>query len=163
MNRTLREQAREHGLCDKWYKEWDVNGDKQYLLDLYKKGLDFSLKQDWFSYDLIKANFPHELLLGNGIFLDHQVYGENMQTAIVLGSSDGELKYEGFVVGNVYARHTSKLSISVSDGAKVFIDCRDDCKVSVTCDGYSKVFVYHHGGEVFTEGNVTVREKEEIL
>ena len=159
LNSTLRSQARELGLCDEWYKNWKKKESMQKLIEKYLKGIDFCIKHDYPSLDFTRENFPKDILNTNGIFLDNEVDATNIQKAVLLGDSRGSLSYSGQISGDIYIRHHSDVVIQAKEGAKLFVEIYDQCNVMVTADEYSKVFVYQHGGNVYAEGNVTIRNK----
>lgn len=159
LNKVLKTQARGLGLCDKWYEEWGKNETKQELLEKYLRGIGFCIKHDFPSLDFARENFPQQIRNQYGIFLDDHVDASNIQKAVLLGKSKGALFYNAMRSCDIYVRHTSEVEVSATDGAKVFIETYDDCKVIVRADKYSRVFVYKHGGNIVTEGNVNVRDK----
>lgn len=159
LNKMLRDRARELGLCDKWYKEWDKKSTRQELIEKYIKGIDFCIKHDYPNLDFAREYFPKNQLVQNGIFLDGKVEGCNIKTAVLLGNSNGNLKYEGQKAGDVYVRHQSDVVITAEGGARVFVEVYDDSKVIAKTDETSKIFVYYHGGEVQSDGFVLVRDK----
>ena len=159
LNIVLRNRARDLGLCDKWYEEWDLNSPKELLIEKYIKGIDFCIKNDYPKLDFIKAVVPGQILADNGIFADSSVVRSNMKTAVLLGKSNGIIRYDGLGMGNVYLRHQSELTLEVSGGARVFVEVYDDCRLNVVATGMAKVFVYWHGGKVNASGNVTIRDK----
>lgn len=159
LNTTLRDQARELGLCDEWYKGWKSNETQQELIDRYYKGIDFCIKHDYPRLEFIKKTFPKSLLLENGLFVDENFDASNLRRSVLLGCSKGEMIFYGNISSNVYVRHQSIVNITATDGAKVFVETYEDCKVNVFADEYSKVFVYKHGGEVSHKGNVVVRNR----
>lgn len=159
LNRMLRDRARMLGLCDQWYDGWEKKETKQQLIEKYLRGIDFCIKHDYPNLDFIKANFPKDLLIVNGIFVDENVDASNLKTAVLLGQSKGGIIYNWQRCGNIYLRHNSDLTIEVTDGARVFIEIYEDSHLKVSADNYSKAFVYQHGGTVEAEGNVTVRDK----
>ena len=159
LNNVLREQARNLGLCDKWYDGWDKESSEQDLIDKYLKGIDFCIKHDYPALSFIKEHFSKDRLMMNGIFVGDIVDTSNVQTVILLGDSSGVARYDGLHAGNVYVRHTSQLTIEASGGSRVFVEAWENCKLHVVSTGASKVFVYWHGGEVTKQGNVTIRDK----
>ena len=44
-------------------------------------------------------------------------------------------------------------------GARVFVEIYDGAQLHASADEQSKVFVYDHGGNIETHGNVTIRDK----
>ena len=159
LNKELRNQARSLGLCDEWYKEWQKNESKQDLIRKYIRGIDFCIMHDYPSLDFARKNFDRRLLCDNGIFLDVMINDKNIPKAILLGNTVGALFYSDDYVGNVYVRHVSNVSIIAKGASKVFVETYENCIVSVKASEEAKVFVYHHSGEISTEGNVVIRER----
>lgn len=159
LNKALRDRARELGLCDKWYKEWDKKSTRQELIEKYIKGIDFCIQHDFPNLDFAREYFPNNQLVQNGIFLDDSVDAYNLKTAVLLGGSKGEIRYDGQRAGDVYVRHQSEVVITAEGGARVFVEVYDNCKVFAKADETSKIFVYYHGGDIQSEGSVLVRDK----
>lgn len=159
LNIVLRERARELGLCDQWYNDWDKESTKQELIDKYLKGIDFCIKHNYPKPAFIKEHFEEKLLLKNNIFLDNTINDSNLSKVVLLGESKGALRYNGVHTGDVYVRHNSNLTIEVTDVAKVFVEAYENCNIRIVAIGDSKVFVYWHGGTIEYEGNVTIRDK----
>lgn len=162
LNKVLRDRARVLGLCDQWYDGWDKEETKQELIDKYLKGIDFCIEHDYPRLEFIKAYFPKTLLEKNGIFLDEVFSCGNTasyKTVVALGKSKGMMWYIGPVSRSVYARHNSEVTVKATDGARVFVEAWENSRVRAMADDESKVFVYWHGGEVTSEGNVVVRDK----
>jgi len=159
LNDVLRSRARQLGLCDEWYNGWGKKENRQQLIEKYLRGIDFCIKHDYPTLAFIKSEFPNDLLLGNGIFVDEDVDATNLRKAVALGQSKGEIRYDGLAVGAVYVRHQSEITITATDGAKVFVETYENCKLKASADEYSRIFVYQYGGEVSHDGNVVVRNK----
>lgn len=152
--------ARKNGLCDEWFGKWREDMDDDELLNMYVKGIDFSIEKDWVSNDFAKENFDADTLAEHGIFIDRKELVErNLPNLILNGTSEGRVDYDHFNVGNVYARHGSRVKVIVWDFAKVFIEMYDDAEVDVVNYSNNRVFVYKHGGKVTCEGDVLVRKK----
>lgn len=115
--------ARDSGLCDLWYSKWRDSTDIDKLLDMYVRGFDFCVENDYPPLDFIRENFRLDDLHRHHIYLDEDVdiAKGSSDTYIFLGNCTGEIHFSGFAVSNVYIRHKSSINI--------------------TCDGYSKVFV----------------------
>lgn len=159
LNKTLKTQARSLGLCDEWYDAWKKNESMQELIEKYLRGIDFCIKHDYPSLDFARANFTKDILVKNGIFLDDYVDAHNVQKLVLLGESKGIVFYNESHSGEIYIRHQSELEVVATEGTKIFIETYEQCKLRVTTDRFSKVFVYRHGGEVKAEGNVIIRNK----
>lgn len=160
LNRIVRNKAIENGLCSDWQNNvWNRELSVREMLQIYVKGIDFSIKNDWLDNEFIKANADRDLLRECGIFIDEKVNEENVTTAVVMGKSSGSICYDGMMVGSVYVRHGSELEITASDGARVFVEVHDNAKIHAVADDESKIFVYLHGGHATREGNVTFRDR----
>ena len=158
-NILLRRRARDLGLCDQWYDEWDIETPQEVLIEKYIKGIDFCIKNDYPKLDFIKAYVSSKMLAKHGVFVDGNIVESNAHIAVLLGKSNGIIRYNGLSTGNVYIRHESELTIEATDMAKVFVETYEGCKLKAVATGNSKIFVYWHGGDVNVSGNVTVRDK----
>ena len=159
LNNLLRNKARQLGLCDQWYKDWNDNETMQQLLEKYLRGIDFCIKHDYPRLEFVREVFPKDILSKNGIFLDSCIDACNLSAGVALGNSMGRFRYIGTSTGTVYVRHSSEVTIEVSGGSKVFIEAYDHCIVRVVADKYSKAFVYWHGGMIYYGDNVIIRDK----
>ena len=159
MNALLRKRARDLGLCDKWYKEWDKNETRQELINKYLKGIDFCIEHDYPSVEFIRHNFPKAQLQKNGVFLDDNVEKSNLSNIVLLSDTKAVLNYDGMSVGNVYVRHRAYVDITSSGDARVFVETYENCNVKANAQENSKIFIYTHGGSVSSSGNVIVRDK----
>lgn len=156
----LRNMARSSGLCDEWFKQWRDDLSDDDLLNLYVRGIDFSIDKEWIANDVAKNLFDKQTLNKHGIYIDDdEVSGMNFPNVILNGNCNGNISYDKFSVGNIYVRHDSKIKITVSDFARCFIETYDNSSTEVVNYSNNKVFVYHHGGAIVTTGNVVVREK----
>lgn len=96
----------------------------------------------------------------NSIYVDDEIDVRGGETTVVLGKSNGDITYDGMVVGDVYIRHQSSIYVKVSGKAHVTISVFDDAEVFVFTDKASKVFVYQYGGKVNKfDDNVIVRDR----
>ena len=159
LNNLLKRRARELGLCDQWYDDWGDKDSMQQLLEKYLRGIDFCIKHDYPKLEFARKVFPKDILMANGIFLDSSIDASNLVTAVALGESIGILRYHTSRTGNIYVRHHANVRIEVDENSKVFVEAYDNCRVHVVAKGFSKAFVYWHGGEITYEGNVTIRDK----
>ena len=163
LNKALRVRARELGLCDKWYRGWDMHSTKQELIEKYLEGIDFCIQHDYPKLEFIREFFPKNLLERNGVYLDEEISDTQRRPTqpivVMLGKSKGELRYNSGCVANIYLRHQSEATIEAADGARVFVEVYENAKLIAKCDDFSKLFVYQHGGEVTADENVKVRDK----
>ena len=145
LNKVLRTKAIEAGLCDDWQNNiWNRDLSLDELLTIYIRGIDFSLKQEWFDYDFIKEEFPADILHRHNIYLDEYIsIGDaSSGTWVFIGNCEGEITFKDFSVGTLYLRHNSRIKVVTKDMAKVFISLYDESEVDVEQLEYSTAKVY---------------------
>lgn len=149
LNITLREMARESGLCDEWYGNWKDDDTIDDCLERYVRGFDFSVKNDWPSLDFCREHFSPrlELLHNHNIFLDEEVYMyAESGHYVFLGSCSGVLRVSGMKAVTVYCRHDSHVNVWSVDGARVFVSHYDTSGGNCYSDEWSRINVYDRGG-----------------
>lgn len=157
----LKFMARGAGLCDQWFGEWgEPNTDE--LIDKFTRGIDFAIKHNFPTNEYIHEHFDTSTLRRHGVYVDDVVCVENKPFVVTQGKSVGALQFNNLAVSSVYARHDSNLTIRAIGGSKVFLRVYDNARVRVYASPSSKVFVYRYGGEIETDGNVIVRERNFI-
>lgn len=133
----LKSEAVERDLCAQWTAEWADDSSQQELIEKYKRGLDFIIKQgEWPSNGFIKANFDRDLLNANLIFVDEYVDIDMAQSGIYVlnGDCHGRLSFAPWAAATVYLRHNSKVTIAASDFAKVFVRLYDRAEAETESD-----------------------------
>ena len=131
----LKNEAVERNLCAQWTTEWADDSDQQTLIDKYKRGLDFIIKQgEWPTNEFIKANFDRELLHKNLIFVDEDIDMECAPSGIYVlnGECSGKLWFGEWAAATVFVRHDSKVRIEADRFAKIFVRLYDNADVE--CD-----------------------------
>lgn len=160
--KELAKQAKAKGICQEWHKELKELTDKRAMVDMYIRGIDFCLSNDYPSNDYIRANFKG-VMEEKGVFLDEKVNLENFRYCVALGKTQGEVRVAGYKVCEVFVKHQSALHIIAEDNAFVEIDMFDDAVVSVVSSGKAKVHINRYGGTLTTceqgEGAIKVVEK----
>ena len=135
LSETLKREAVERKLCAQWTEEWADNSDQQTLIDKYKRGIDFVLKQgSWPANEFIKANFDHDLLNANLIFVDEHVDLEYAPSGVYIlnGECSGRLWFGQWAAATIFVRHNSKVRIEADRFAKIFVRVYDNAEVK--CD-----------------------------
>lgn len=154
--KELAKQAKSKGICNDWHKQLKSLTDKRAMVDMYIRGIDFCLSNDYPSNDYIRANFKG-VMEEKGVFLDDKISLVNFRYCVALGTTQGEVKTTGYKVCEVFAKHESNLNIIVEDNAFVEIDMFDNSVVSVTSSGKAKVHINRYGG------TLTFDEREESI
>lgn len=136
LNSELRSQAINLGLCKQWQSLWTSDFDKDELIDMYKRGIDFSIANDWPSREFIRNNFSTLKLAKNGVYLDQRLDFKDGNALghgiyVLLGDSSGTLKFDDWVAATVYLRHDSKVKILAGEHAKIFVRLYGNANVTV--------------------------------
>lgn len=164
MEQTLsdicKEKAVSLGLCNQWQQEWEDNSSKEVLIEKYLRGIDFCMKHNYPSVDFIKEKFG-DTINAFGIYVDTDALIVNKHMTVLLGNSNARVSMQG-VVGEIYVRHQTNMSLVATNYAKVWVNALDFTKVRIYCDKTSKVFVHNYGdAEIETRGeNISVKEQK---
>lgn len=162
VTKHLAKVARANGICTPWLNELKTTNDKDALVDMYVRGLDFCIAHDYPSNDFIREHFKG-IMEKHGVFLDDAIDLQNQCKCIALGETTGRVVADGYSVVEVWAKHQSSLNIVARDNAFVMVDVYDDAVVNVLANDRAKVCVNRHGGKVLhnttDDAVVKIREK----
>lgn len=140
LNRYLRSRAVSYGMCADWQRRWDRVLSYDELLAMFVESFDFSVLHDWLDYRVCKTAFPSAALHARNIYIDERVeLSCSHGYYIFLGCCDATLSVDGFQAVTVYVRHSSRVVVHATGGARVFITEYDGGESSFTADSISKV------------------------
>lgn len=148
MNKTAKNLAREakkKGICEDWHRELSQLTDKEDMVRMYIRGIDFCISNNYPSHDYMRANFKG-VMEKFGVFLDDKIDEVNSKIAVCHGTTSGSLTYYGYAVGEVIIKDRSEITINASDNAFVMVDVFDDAIVDVIASGDAKVCVNRYAG-----------------
>ncbi len=149
LNKKLAYAAQKKGICEDWFNDLLQTEDKARLIQMYLSGIDFCLSKEYPSLDFIRENFVG-VMEGYGVFLDETIKTENYRHVVALGRCEGLAEYTGFEVGQVFAKHESKLTVKASGNAFVMVDVFDSTTVEIIASDNAKICVNHYGGNLTT-------------
>lgn len=152
LNKELAHAAKKKGICEDWFNDLLNTEDKGRLIQMYLKGIDFCLSNEYPSLSFIRENFVGAME-PYGIFLDEEIKAENSRHVVALGNCTGTANYSGFEVGQVFAKHNAKLTVTAKDSSFVMIDVFDNSEVDVIASDNAKICVNHYGGRVTTQSS----------
>ncbi len=160
--KELAKQAKKKGICEEWYNQLKSLNDKDAMADMYLRGIDFCLRNDYPSNDFIQKHFG-DVAPKHGVFVDAAVDVTNRPKCVCLGACSGRVKVDGFNVCEVFVKHDSELNIIVKDNAFVMVDIFDNANVMIHAYDRAKVCVKRYGGNVIDnaadDAVVKLREK----
>lgn len=150
--KELAKEAKRKGICKEWYGELRKLGDdKRAMLQMYIKGIDFCLKNDFPSNEYIQANF-RGVMEDFGVFLDNPTLNvTNFSKVVSLGKTEGIVTTTGFHVCEMFVKHQSDITIEAKDNAFIVVDVFDDTRLTIHAYDEAKVCVNRYGGTVSTE------------
>lgn len=147
LSKELARQAKAKGICTPWHNELLNLQNKEAMVEMYLKGIDFCLANDYPQNDFIREHFKG-VMEKQGVFLDDDIKVENMPKCVCLGKTCGRIEVKGYEVCEIFVKHNSKLNVVAKDNAFVMIDIYDDAVISVYASNRAKVCVNHHGGSI---------------
>jgi hypothetical protein len=151
LNKELAKEARAKGICKEWYDHLQHTEDKYALIQMFLKGIDFCISEDFpserffKSFDGIRQKY--------GIFRNEHIHVENSPYVVAFGKCEGSAEYNGYSVGQIFVKHESKLTINASGNAFVMIDIFDNSNISIITSGNAKICVNRYGGTIIPVEN----------
>ena len=153
LSKELAKQAKKMGACKEGHDELLLLQDKDAMVELYLRKIDFCLSKEYPDNNFIRSNFK-VVMEKQGVFLDK---------CVCLGGCSGNVMVDGFNVCEVFAKHNSEIIISAKESAFVMVDVFDDSIVTIHAHDRTKVCVNRYGGVVNLfaddESIVKIREK----
>lgn len=144
LNTELRAEAIRKGLCAQWQASWADDKTPQELIEMYKKGIDFGIANQYPSNEYIKANFDRELLNRNLVFIDEDINLDNAPSGVYVlnGECSGTIRLAPWAVATLYLRHYTNVSIEAGDFARMFVRLYDNADATVNICESAIVKVY---------------------
>lgn len=130
----IKQYGIEKGLCRLWQMKLKPDLGIDALAELYIRGIDFCISNDYPTLDFIRTNFRGKCE-AYGVYVDDNVVEKNKKDVVLNGDCKAMLEYDGFSVSSVYIRHNSKASITVGDHAIVTIDVFDNSYLAIAVAG----------------------------
>ncbi len=142
----LRNQARDMGLCNKWFSEWADESAPHTLIDKFKRGLDFCIERNWPSVKFIRSNFDSALLHNNLIYIDEHINLSEAPSGIYVinGDCSGTLMFKAWAAATIYVRHTSNIKIIADDFSKICLRLYDESDAEVVAIEGSSVKLHDY-------------------
>ena len=151
LNEEIMSGAKACGICEEWYNMMK-DADKDGLLDMYKRGIDFVIKHSFPENSYLLSHSTDEIRHKHLIFIDETV-------------PEGQISFDRYSASTLHIRDNSQVVISAKGLSKVFINVYDHSRVEIIQEDAAKVFVYFHGETCHISsheesyGNVLIRKK----
>ncbi len=155
LSKTLAKDAKKKGICKERHNGLKSHTDREAMVEMYLRGIDFCLKNDFPTNDFIQAHFG-DIAPRMGVFVNSQITVENKPKCVCLGATFGKVTTNGFNVCEIFAKHDAEINVIAADNAFVMIDVFDNAVVNIHAHDRAKVCVnkYGDGGRV----NIVVEE-----
>ena len=153
-------EAKKKNICKEWFSEMTKQSDIKKLCEMYFKGDDWSMKNDFPSLDILRK------FKGNsdqfGLHTDFNGLLKDKKNTALFGESEVTIDYSGYFAGTLIIRHDSKAKIQISENAYLVINLLDNAFVEIEATDHAKVHVFQYGknSNFKITGNVEVIKKE---
>jgi hypothetical protein len=154
LNSELAKMAKIHGICENWHLELKNETDIDNMLEMYVKGIDFCLSNDFPTNDFIRKNFKGKME-SHGIHLDETLRVISEPKTIALGKCSGTVKAENFDVCEIFIKNESEVTVMAKGNSFVMIDVFDNAKVHIFTYDNAKVYINRYGGQITESTNET--------
>lgn len=161
LSKELAKQAKTKGACKEGHDELLSLQDKDAMVELYLRKIDFCLSNEYPDNDFLRSHFKGTMEK-HGVFLDDALKVENKPKCVCLGACSGDVLVDGFNVCEVFAKHDSEIAIVASGNAFVMVDVFDNSIVTIHAHDRAKVCVNRYGGTVnhSADGDAVVKIRE---
>lgn len=147
--KEIAKQAKKNGICSDWHKELKTLNSIDELAEMYLKGIDFCLSNDFPTNEYLRANFKGKMEK-HGIHLDETFGCRNKPKVVALGACNAHVKVDEYQVSEVFVKHKSKMSLTASGHAFVMVDAFDDTEVKVWVHDSARVAINRYGNAKIT-------------
>lgn len=142
--------AKEKGICKEWFKKMINLDDKDALIDMYIRGIDFCLAKNYPSNEYIAQNFAG-VMEKYGIHLNESLNVVNERMVVSLGSCTGQIELNEYSTSEIFIKHDSTLTVVAKDNSFVMIDMFDSSKLHIVASGDTRVCINRYGGDISME------------
>jgi hypothetical protein len=144
LSKELANQAKRFNICQEWHDELKTLEDKKAMLEMYLKGIDFCLSNDYPTNEFIRANFKG-MMEQFGVFLDDSIDLVNVEKCVALGQTKGCVETNNFGCSQIFVKHHSELTIIAKGDSFVMVDLFDNAVIHIQAHDRAKVCVNRYG------------------
>lgn len=164
LNKDLAQRARQLCICREWHDELLTLDNKHEMVEMYLRGIDFCLSNEFPTNDYIKQHFG-SVAREHGIFVDDIfTMHKQLRKVVCLGTTRGRITLDDFDICEIFAKHTSQVEIYASNHSFAMVDVFDASIVKIHACDDAKICVNHYYGDskidFTTDGNAVVKIRE---
>lgn len=161
LNRTLREQAVYLGLCDEWQTLWNKDWDKEKMVKMMFRGLDFCIKHHYPSNDFLQKNFDLRFLRDSNIFVNDKYSIVNPKECLILGNSEITIRFNSSSFGFVHLRDDSSANIYAKNRSCTIVHLYEKAKVNAWQFDRGRIVLVKHSPYVSINAGADIKIREE--
>lgn len=158
INSYLKVGAIKLDACGKEIDTWESNLSKEELANKFSRAMHFCAEKNFPDSNFLVENYDHEFLVSCGVYVNAVGYARpTAKRVTVMGNSDVSMRFCGYDVVALFVRNDSKVNISVSNRAIVYVRAYDDAVVKIdnlSKESSVKVFKNSKSAKIHTSGNV---------
>lgn len=162
LSKELAALARENNICKEWHDELLSLKDKDAMCEMYLRGIDFCLSNNYPGNDFIRSHFKGSMER-HGVFLDENIKVENKPKCVCLGACSGTVVVDNYNTCELFVKDNSEITLEAGGNAFVMVDVFDKSKLMINARDKAKVCVNHYDGMVTESATdvamIKIREK----
>lgn len=143
LNKILRNEAIDLGLCQQWQNDWRVNKNTGELIEMFKRGIDFCIEHNWPSCQFVKTNFDRKELHNHNVYVGENVSGVVLQSGVAaIRECEGTVEVERNSVATIHCQNCDGLTVKAGRGARVFLHLYNTDIANIEEGEHSVVKIY---------------------
>lgn len=148
----LKNKAIGKGLCTPWQRKFNHVSDKEELVRMYLRGIDFCIMNNYPTPEYIEANFKG-MCEKFGVYVNEEAVLHNVRKLVFVGDCSARLSYDSYEVAQIYVKDNSVVHVKSDDHAIVMVDCFDSSTVIAESANGARIIVNKYlGSEVEVVG-----------
>lgn len=144
LRKALAAEAKAAGICREWHARILRANSREVLLDLFVRGLDFAISND-FPSDKLAGEFS-DLAPHVGVFINQPILDRYITKRLIARDAEGTATFDGFTAGEVYALRGAEVEVIAKANAYVTISVEKGAKVHAIAIDNAKIVIADHGG-----------------
>lgn len=158
IGKQIANQAKQRNICEEWHADLMSIKDKDQLIHMYLKGIDFCIENDFPPLDFIRKNFAG-ITEKHGIYIDCGFKAIQSKKVVALGNCIGKVEIGAYGTCEVFVRHNSRVSIEATGNAFVMVNVYDSGEADVTAKDKAMVCIHNYSAMVNYQTSDNARVK----
>ena len=143
LKKALAKEAKAAGICEAWHEKILNANSRDYLLELFIRGVDFATLND-FPSDALADEFK-DIAPHFGIFINQPILDRYVTRRVIAREAKGAVTFDGYTAGEVYALRGADVQVTASANAYVAITVENGAKVQACAQDNATILISPHG------------------